>query len=124
MSEFYIQNNTKYLGNAPLWWRPNGKGYTFKIEEAGLYDKSDAVSQNKCRAEDIPWPKGYMDNVSVKNDVQYMNIKKALKGTGIKLHREKPIPRDKYKCESCGRFCSLVGYCESSCCNKNAVLIN
>lgn len=88
-----------------------------------MFTQSRAVGQNKCREEDIPWPKRYIDSLPVQNDMQYMRIKDALKGSGIKLHKEKPQPGPKYKCDKCGKFCRQVGYYESSCCSDGTTEI-
>jgi hypothetical protein len=39
---FYIQDTRTYVGDAVLWWRPGGHGYTTKLGEAGLFTKEKA----------------------------------------------------------------------------------
>ena len=34
---FYIQDTRSFVGDSALWWRPEGKGYTVNLDEAGTY---------------------------------------------------------------------------------------
>jgi hypothetical protein len=41
---YYIRKKNRYLGNAVYWWRPDGRGYTVDIKDAGKYTKEKAES--------------------------------------------------------------------------------
>jgi len=38
---YYIQNRG-YQGNCLIFWRPEGKGYTSRIDDAGKYTREEA----------------------------------------------------------------------------------
>lgn len=38
---FYIRTNG-YSGNSLIWWRPNSRGYTTNLDEAGKYTREEA----------------------------------------------------------------------------------
>ena len=43
--EYYLRNvHAGYLGNAPIWWAIDGKGYTAYLEKAHRFSKEDAES--------------------------------------------------------------------------------
>jgi len=57
---YYIQNG--WVGDARLWWRPNSKGYTIRINEAGKYTKEEALKIiNNRPIEDCAWLCSYVD---------------------------------------------------------------
>jgi len=104
---FYLQDNRSYVGNDILWWAKDARGYTTDLTKAHIYTKDDAVKQNQCRETDIPWPKDYIDARSRPVvDMQYVRVKEALKGTGIKLNKPKPHKKTTYRCGGCGKFMS------------------
>lgn len=51
--EYYIQDSRQIVGNCVLWWRPDGKGYTCEINNAGIYK---GLNCSKLRLTDVPWP--------------------------------------------------------------------
>ena len=62
--EYYIQSG--YVGNAMLWWRKDGKGYSTHFNEAGRYSKEDAMSiiDNRPK-EDYAWLCSHVDQTKV-----------------------------------------------------------
>jgi len=58
---FYLQDSRGYVGNEVLWWAKNGHGYTTDLTKAHVYTEAEALSQQRCRSTDIPWPKAYID---------------------------------------------------------------
>lgn len=58
---YYIQTEG-YVGNAMIWWRPEHRGYTPNINEAGKYSTDEAMkiceNSDKSRA----WPCEYIDS--------------------------------------------------------------
>lgn len=69
MTQYYIQDTRFFVGNAVMWWRPKGAGYTCDIEDAGIYSEEKALLIAANRDTDVPWPvedvrpliKGYVD---------------------------------------------------------------
>jgi len=48
--QYYIQDTRSFVGDSVLFWRPDGSGYTIKIDRAGLYTEADA--KRICRNRD------------------------------------------------------------------------
>lgn len=65
-AELYYIWNGEYVGNAMLWWGPDGGGYTCNIERAGKYTLEDALRINKSRGTDIPFPVSHIDAILTK----------------------------------------------------------
>ena len=62
MEEMYYIRNDGYSGNALIWWREGGKGYTSDIREAGKYTKDRA--ENICkRPQDTAYKCDYIDGL-------------------------------------------------------------
>lgn len=61
---FYIQDTRGFVGNCPMWWGPDGRGYVTRLDEAGRYTKEEAIRQNKARDTDIPWPCDEIDKLA------------------------------------------------------------
>lgn len=59
---YYIQT-AGYLGDAMLWWKPEGRGYTTEIDKAGKFteEKMREIINNRPD-EDIAWECDYIDN--------------------------------------------------------------
>ncbi len=53
---YYIQDTRSYLGDAVMWWRPNGEGYTSDIDAAGEYEEEHAMRLHEGRETDLPIP--------------------------------------------------------------------
>jgi rRNA maturation endonuclease Nob1 len=106
MSElYYLQDNRSYVGNDILFWAKDGKGYTTDLSSAEIYTKDKALSQHRCRETDIPWPKDYIDSrTRPAVDMQYVDIKTALDGTGIELTKPEKYRKPTYRCYGCGVF--------------------
>lgn len=117
MSElYYLQDKRSYVGNDMLWWAKDDKGYTTDLSRAEVYSRDDALAQHQCRESDIPWPKSYIDErTRPAVDMQYTNIKEALKGTGIKLSKPKKPRKPTYRCDGCGRMMSEYQLYSGSC---------
>ncbi len=70
---FYIQDTRQFVGNCPVWWGPNGGGYVTRLDEAGRYTEQEAVTQNRTRESDIPWPCAEIDALARQTvDCQHM----------------------------------------------------
>lgn len=59
---YYILDARSIVGNCCGWWRPDGKGYTCNLEEAGLYSYEQAHRQ---RDTDIPIPEALAKELAV-----------------------------------------------------------
>jgi len=55
--KYYVEDSRRPVGNCMLWWRPEGKGYTTQIEEAGLYS---AEQVKQMRSSDVGWPEPFV----------------------------------------------------------------
>ena len=52
------------VGNCALWWRPDGKGYTCNLDEAGLYTREEAFDG---RARDVPVPRETAERLVIRH---------------------------------------------------------
>jgi hypothetical protein len=78
---YYIQSG--WDGNAMLWWRPDAKGYTSNIEEAGRYPAERMLSIINNRPDvEVAWECEYIDNTP--------EIRKTVIGGG-KINYDKRI---------------------------------
>lgn len=106
---YYLQDSRTFVGNDVMWWAKDGNGYTTDLRKAHIYTKEEAVRQHQSRETDIPWPKDYIDaRTRPAVDMQYINRKEELKGTGIKLIKPQRPKAEVYNCVGCGRFISDV----------------
>jgi hypothetical protein len=65
---YYVQFDGLYAGDFVLWWGKNRSGYTYKLEQAGIYTGDEAASMP--RKEDVPWPAELVErNTSTAVDV-------------------------------------------------------
>lgn len=59
--QFYMQDNSQYVGNDLLWWAKDGMGYTTDVSKAEVWNEIPAMRQHESRESDVPWPKEYID---------------------------------------------------------------
>lgn len=78
MELYYIQNTSAgYLGNSPMWWGVNRRGYTANLNAAHKFTKEEA--QQICLGnpeKNKAWPVDYIDgNEGIQRivDSQYMD---------------------------------------------------
>ena len=59
---YYIQT-AGYVGDAMLWWKPEGRGYTTEIDKAGKFteEKMREIINNRLNV-DFAWECDYIDN--------------------------------------------------------------
>lgn len=75
---FYVQDCRNFVGNAVVWWCPDGHGYTTNIAEAGKFP----ASFRPRRGVDRMWPCEYVDQHWVRKpyvDMQYLDNEMAVK---------------------------------------------
>jgi hypothetical protein len=53
---FFMQDNRQMVGDCIMWWGEGGNGYVTDIGRAKRFTLKEAVSQNRDRHTDIPWP--------------------------------------------------------------------
>ena len=58
---FYLQVHGSYSGDSLIWWREGKHGYTCDIKQAHAFTREEAYAQHRCRPEDRPWRKDYVD---------------------------------------------------------------
>jgi len=61
---YYIQDARTVVGNCMYWWRPNGRGYTTDIKQAGKFDESYIKN---LRDTDIAFTCEYIDSMTVEH---------------------------------------------------------
>jgi hypothetical protein len=52
---YYIQDTRSFIGNCPVFWGPDGNGYTTDLRHAGKYTFEKAMRQHFMRDTDLPW---------------------------------------------------------------------
>lgn len=69
-------------GELALWWRPERRGYTVNIDQAGRYSAQEAESIARIRGEDFPVPEIAIGTalvarrvISVEDDANFDNLK-------------------------------------------------
>lgn len=73
MSEYLIWSNEHHA-----WWRPEKAGYTFFIEVAGRYSRTEAMSI--CADARIGWTRGPLPEIPLlAADIEEMVAKRAVK---------------------------------------------
>ena len=57
MTRFYIEaeGGRGSSDQSMLWWRPNRRGYTYDLQQAGLYTEEEAREIEKIRETDRAW---------------------------------------------------------------------
>lgn len=60
---YYLQDARSYVGNCPLWWAPNGNGYTTDLRKAHRYTLAEAMRRHQYRDTDLPWLCGEIDQL-------------------------------------------------------------
>lgn len=54
--KFFIEFTGPHSHENALWWRPERRGYTTNLDEAGQYDESDARGIEGIRGQERAWP--------------------------------------------------------------------
>ncbi len=85
-ADYYILDARSCVGNCALWWRPNGKGYTCELSQAGLYTLEDASSHREI---DIPVHRSIAENRVVKH-VRWDALNDAGVGIYTAQHGHRP----------------------------------
>ncbi|WP_087688072.1 hypothetical protein [Pandoraea sp. PE-S2R-1] len=52
---YYVQDTRSFIGNCPMWWGEDFRGYVTRMDEAGKYTREEA--ERICKREtDKMWP--------------------------------------------------------------------
>lgn len=118
-AEFYIQKPQCWNGNNLIWMTPDGSFSSDLLNAAVVRDTETIQMIGKLgNSGAVVWDKAYIDAHSrrlvERDDV---NIKEALRGTGIKLIKPKKPRMMMFNCEGCGRFISDLQRYQNDCRN-------
>jgi hypothetical protein len=121
-TEFYIQKPQAWNGNNLIWMTPDGSFSSDLLQAAVVRDTETIQMIGKLgNSGAVVWPKPYIDAHSrrlvERDDV---NIKEALRGTGIKLAKPKKSRMMMFNCHGCGRFISDRQRYQTDCRNCGA----
>nr|WP_260406758.1 hypothetical protein [Pseudomonas cichorii] len=103
-----MQKPKAWNGNNLIWLNADG-GYTSDLSKSLRVARSDTISMiGRCgQVGGIAWPCVYIDARSrrlvERDDV---DLKEALRGTGIKLPKLRPPRMMMFNCHGCGRLVS------------------
>ena len=121
-TEFYLQKPNAWNGNNLIWLGSlvmfsSDLKLAVKVAAADIAKTARRCGQHGA----VAWPAAYIDAHSrrlvERDDV---NLKEALRGTGIKLPRPRKIPMMMFNCAGCGRFVSDRQRYEHNCRNCGA----
>lgn len=121
-AEFYIQKPRAWNGNNLIWMTPDGSFSSDLLQAAVVRDTETIQMIGKLgNSGAVVWPKPYIDKFArrlvERDDV---NIKEALRGTGIKLAKPKKPRMMMFNCHGCGRFISDRQRYQTDCLNCGA----
>lgn len=121
-TEFYIQKPQCWNGNNLIWLCDDGT-FTSDVAKAVVVPMAHAVTWvgRLGQSGAVVWPKPYIDKLSrrlvERDDV---DIKEALRGTGIKLDKPKKPRQQMFNCVGCGRFITDIQRYQNDCRNCGA----
>jgi len=70
---YYIRDIRSIVGNCALWWRPDSRGYTCDLDQAGLYTEKQARSICRNRDSDVAYREEDVERAAIRHvrfDVQ------------------------------------------------------
>lgn len=116
--EFYLQKPKAWNGNNLIWMTADS-GYTSDVSKAARIPRAGIISTiGRARSGAILWPCAYIDAHSrrmvERDDV---DLKEALRGTGIKPPKPHKTRMMMFNCAGCGRFISDRQRFERNCNN-------
>lgn len=121
-TEFYIQKPQAWNGNNLIWMTPDGS-FSSDLRQAAVVRDTETIQMigKLGNSGAVVWPKPYIDAHSrrlvERDDV---NIKEALRGTGIKLAKPQKSRMMMFNCAGCGRFISDMQRYREDCRNCGA----
>lgn len=121
-AELYMQKPKAWNGNNLIWLMADG-GFTSDLSKAVRVARADTISMiGRCgQTGGIAWPCAYIDAHSrrlvERDDV---NLKQALRDTGIKVPKPKKPRMMMFNCHGCGRFISDRQRFQHNCFNCGA----
>ena len=106
---FFVQHNGDYVYDFILWWRPESKGYTYDLNDAGLYTLEEAQAIIRIRNEETAWSEAdARAHVSAAVSIDHLRAAGVTPAATSKLKlRPKPVKPPARNCEGCGEFFSM-----------------
>lgn len=116
-AEFYMQKPKAWNGNNLIWLKADGS-FTSDLSKAVRVARAHTINMiGRCgQTGGIAWPCAYIDTHSrrlvERDDV---DVKEALRGTGIVLPKQQKPRMMMFNCAGCGRFVSDQQRFEHNC---------
>jgi hypothetical protein len=102
-SRVYVHASGDWNGNDVYWLGSEGR--TLDLKRAKALTLAEAQATFGHCPEFLFWPAGFIEGIArMVVHRQSVNIKDALRGTGIKLTKPEKPKKQRYRCEPCGRF--------------------
>lgn len=110
-TRYYVElEDRQFVGNDIVMVAEDRVSTTTNVNKAARLTKDDFEPSRHH------WPVAYLATVSREAvDCNLVDIKVALKGTGITLTAVKPLRKEKYRCHGCGVFMTESDYYCSPC---------
>lgn len=64
---YYMRDTRNTVGNCVMWWRKGNAGYTCDLNNAAVYEHTEAMHMHKSRNSDVPYPKDYIDGITTRH---------------------------------------------------------
>ena len=61
---YYLCDSRSVVGNCLMFWRKNGCGYTYNLDDCEVYPETKAFEMHKSRESDVPMPKDVVDKLA------------------------------------------------------------
>lgn len=110
--EFIVQCKSDYDGNDIKLVTESG--YTFDYDHAKVFGRSEAIELSAMNEGYVCYNKTEIDPL-VRRSTTLTEKQQAdmLKKHGIKLHVPKPPPKERYRCDECGKFIKMTDFYSS-----------
>jgi len=103
MEQYYIQNKEAgYLGNSPVFWAKDSRGYTSYLENCHkyTYDEAKKICENNPK-KNKAWPCSYIESKRVSIvDIQYLESENIINFKAMGYVKTFTIPEMISKCEN------------------------
>jgi len=102
---FYIQHRPDLHASHALWWRPKKAGFTYNLDDAGIYSESEALLIFKKNRHDFAWEASHVRSLA--NECVELN---SLEQSDVRPLLDIPAPKKRPtvcpRCPQCGRVYS------------------
>jgi hypothetical protein len=112
-NEFYLAMSGNYIGNDIQFATAGKSGYSTDLGQARVYNLTNEPAP---QSNSVLWPKSYIDaRKRLAMNVKGASLKEAL-GDAFTLLTKRPKPKaERYRCEGCGIFMTVVNYYAGAC---------